>query len=89
MRRISERFKAVDIFARCFEFIMSPLADQCTDVVQEQAKCLAENYPNDIIKDELEEELRHFVLSVFSRSGGIVKKKSCLRYHQPHLRGEA
>ena len=78
MRRISERFKTVDIFARRFEFIMSPPADQSTDVVQEQAKCLAENYPNDIIKDELEEELRHFVLSVFFTFWGHRQKEIVL-----------
>ena len=58
IEQLSERFKVVDVLTRRFEFIVNPPADPSTDVVQEQAKRLADN---DIIKDELEEELRHFV----------------------------
>ena len=56
--QLLERFKVVDVLTRRFVFIVNPPADPSTDVVQKQAKRLADN---DIIKDELKEELRHFV----------------------------
>ena len=59
--QLSERFKVVDALASRFEFIVNPPADPSTDVVQEQAKRLADSYPSDVMKDELEEELRHFI----------------------------
>ena len=59
--QLSERFKVVDMIARRFEFIINPPSDPSAEKIQEQAKCLADCYPNDIIKRDLEEELRHFV----------------------------
>ena len=59
--QLSERFKVVDMIARRFEFMINPPSDPSAEKIQEQAKCLADCYPNDIIKRDLEEELRHFV----------------------------
>ena len=59
--QLLERFKVVDALPSRFEFIVNPPADPSTDVVQEQAKRLADSYPSDVMKDELEEELRHFI----------------------------
>ena len=71
------QLQAVDILARRFEFIVNPPADPSADVVQEQAKRLADNYPNDIIKDELEEELRLFV-KFFQVLGASSKRNRAL-----------
>ena len=59
--QLSERFKAVDMIAHRFEFLVNPPTDPSPEDVQEQARRLADSYPKDIIKDELEEELSHLV----------------------------
>ena len=58
--QLSERFKAVDKVAHLFEFIVNTPVSPSNEIVMEQAKRLAENYPNDVIKEDLEEELRHY-----------------------------
>ena len=58
--QLSERFKAVDKVAHLFEFIVNTPVSPSNEIVMEQAKRLAESYPNDVIKEDLEEELRHY-----------------------------
>ena len=49
--QLSERFKAVDMIARRFEFMINPPSDPSTETVQEQARCLTDCYPNgEIVK---------------------------------------
>ncbi len=55
------KLKAIDMVARRFEFIANLPKDPNTEDVQEQARRLADSYPNEIIKDDLVEGLRHFV----------------------------
>ena len=75
--QLSERFKVVDVVARRFEFIVNPPADPSIDVVKEQAKRLTDSYPNDVSKDDLEEELRHF-LKFFQVLGASSKRNRAL-----------
>lgn len=58
--QLSERFKAVEELADMFEFIVNPPVNPSNEIVKEQAKRLAESYPNDVIEEDLEEELRHY-----------------------------
>ena len=60
-----------------FEFIVNPPADPSIDIVKEQAKRLADSYPNDVSKDDLEEELRHF-LKFFQVLGASSKRNRVL-----------
>ena len=57
--QLQERFKAVEKVAHLFEFIVNTV-NPSNEIVMERPKRLAESYPNDVIKDDLEEELRHY-----------------------------
>ncbi|CAB4018775.1 zinc finger MYM-type 1-like, partial [Paramuricea clavata] len=75
--QLSERYKVIDTVARRFDVIVNPPTDPNTEVIQEQAQCLAYSYPNDIVKDDLEEELRHFV-KFFQLLGTSTKRNRAL-----------
>ena len=63
--------------ARRFEFIVNLPKDPNTEDVQEQARRLADSYPNEIIKDDLVEGLRHFV-KFFEVLGASSKRNRAL-----------
>ncbi|CAB4031863.1 Hypothetical predicted protein [Paramuricea clavata] len=71
--KLSERYKVIDTVASRFD-VINPPTDPRTEVIQEQAQCIANSYPNDIVKDDLEEELRHFVK--FSQLLGTSTKRN-------------
>ena len=51
--------------------------DPSNKVIKEQAELLSDSYPNDVSKDDLEEELHHFVNS-FQALGALSKRNQAL-----------
>lgn len=58
--QLTERFTAIKKIAKLFGFIVNPPTNPDPESVVQQAEHLAMAYPNDIIKEDLKEELRHY-----------------------------
>ena len=57
---LTERFEAVKEIADFFEFIVNPPVNPNSKDITEQTKRLVRRYANDVTKEQLEEELRHY-----------------------------
>ena len=72
--QLSDRFQAVQSVADLFGFIVTALDNPSEMQVKEQAKRLADQYPKDLVQDDLEDELRHY--AKFHHSTGLVKNRA-------------
>ena len=60
LMQMRDRFQAVQAIAQLFEFIINPPNNSSAVTIKEQTTHLVDQYPNDLVFDELEDELHHY-----------------------------